>query len=331
MSISWEKGKDGFAVAITSNPKQKLWNNKILYCNPNGENPIKTKKEINENDVSKLIGSRVKNRISVIREIYNALKNNSNYENDNSQFQNDYETLKKSLVESNLVNLPADTKFELMPLRKQDQVEGNHRSTLFISGMAGSGKTYFAKNYILLYSEMYPTNKIFFISQQNKDNDPSLKEIRTLMTQLSIEDLMNETEPINWESFTNSPCLVFFDDVDGFPNEKLKRGGMSPMKTVMTLINDLLNNGRKFGISVVVSSHDLNKSHKMETIMKESEYFVLYPQGIMMYNLTYFGQKYLGFEKNQIKEMKENKSRWISIRRKTPILEITEYTARILK
>ena len=331
MSLSWEKGKDGFAIAITTAAHSKLWNNKLLYCNPHGENSVKYKRLITEADISKVVGSRIKQRTTVIKRMHEALKNGEEYEDDVPKNAEAFEKLKNMMVESNTVVLPPDVKFEPLPLRPQDVKDGNLRNTLFISGMAGSGKTYLAKQYILLYAEMYPENKIFFISQQDKDNDPSLAEVRNLMTQISIEDIMDEREPITWESFIGKPCLVFGDDLDGFSTEKPKKGGISPMKAVMNIINDLLNNGRKFGVSLIISSHDLNKAHKNETILKECEYFCLYPQGIMLYTLDYFGRKYLGFSKEQIKEMKDNKSRWVIMRRKVPMIMLTEFDCKILK
>ena len=329
MSLSWEKGTDGLAIAITSS-KSKLWNNKILFLNDDNKG-IKTKKLLSKDEVSKYVGSKVKDRNKVITKLFNALEKNEAFNDTNEELNIIYETLKRKSGEQDAVILPPDSKFELLPLRPQDIKDGNQRTTLFVSGMAGSGKTYLCKQFIMLYSEMYPTNKIYFISQQDKDNDPSLKEVRGMMEQISIEDIMNEEQPITWESFISKPCLTFFDDYDGFPTEKVKRGGTSQFKKVQSLIDDLLRNGRKFGISVLISSHDLNKTNKNETILKECEYFCIYPNGIMLYHLNYFGQKYLGLSKQQIKDIKADKSRWIILRRKFPILMLTEYECKIIK
>lgn len=333
MSLSWTKeSKNSFGLAITSSVS-KLWNNKILYLNDekNAETAIKTPKTFTKEEVSEYVPSRQKNRIKTIEKMTNALNSNTPYDETDEKLLEAYENLKKKYNDTNRVKVPEGVKLELLPLLPADAKNGNIRTTVFVSGMAGSGKTYLCQNFIKLYNEMYETNKIYFISQQNKDLDPSLKEVKGIMEQISIEALMSQQEPITWESFTSKPCLVFFDDIDGLSSEKLSRkDDMSPFKKVLTLLNNILLNGRKFGISCLVSSHDLNKANKMETILKECEYICVFPKGLMLYHLTYFGTKYMGFSKKQVNEMKQDPSRWIIIRRMFPICILTEYECKIL-
>lgn len=178
---------------------------------------------------------------------------------------------------------------------------------------------------------MYPKNKIFFISQQDKNNDESLKEIRGLMEQITINDLMCEENPVTWESFISNPCLIFFDDYDSFDRHKGKKGVRSPFECVKSLIDNLLNNSRKFGVSVVVSSHDLYCAKKHETVLKESEYFCLFPEGILLDNLMYFCNKKLGLNKQTVTQIKNNHSRWCVIRRRVPMVLLTENGCELLK
>lgn len=331
MSLSWEKSENGFGIAIT-NSKSKLWNNKILYLNGrNDANQIKNAQNVSKDDVAKLINVRTKGRTKIIEEIHKALIENKIPENIDDKYLAIFETLKKKKENDNFIQLPPDTTFELLPLTPKDMKDGRYRSTLFVAGESGSGKTYLCKQYIMLYNEMFPKNKVYFISQQNKDNDESLKDIRGIMEQVSIQELMDEENEVTWESFTSSPCLVFFDDYGGFDKHKAKRGGKSPYECVQGLIDNLLNNARKFGVSVIVSSHDLYGARKHETVLKESEYFCLFPEGILYDNLMYFAHKKLGLNKDTVREIKDSRSRWAIIRRKTPMCMITEYGAEILK
>jgi SpoVK/Ycf46/Vps4 family AAA+-type ATPase len=307
-------------------------NNKILYLNGRDDKEaIKSKKTFTKDEISSYINVRDRGRIKMINNIHKALTSNEPLEDADEKTSIIYETLKKKEVENNFIELPPDSKFELMPLMPKDLKEGRYRSTLFVAGESGSGKTYLCKNYLLLYSEMYPKNKIYFISQQNKDNDESLKDVRGIMEQISIEELMDEENPITWETFIDKPCLVFFDDYDGFDKHKPRRGLRSPFETVKSLIDNLLNNSRKFGVSVIVSSHDLYGAKKHETVLKECEYFCLFPEGILYDNLLYFCHKKLGLNKANVDEIKQSRSRWCIIRRRVPMMILTEYGAKILK
>lgn len=331
MSLSWDKSENGFGVAIV-NSKSKLLNNKILYLNGRDDkNAITTKKTISKDEISKHINMRDKGRNKIIDKLYKHLSNGEPFADEDEKYTTLYETLKKRKDESNLIQLPPDSKFELTPLMPKDMKDGRFRSTLFVAGESGSGKTYFCKNYILLYSELYPKNKIYFISQQNKDNDESLKEIRGFMEQITIEELMDEENPITWESFSSNPCLVFFDDVDALDKRKVKKAGRSQFEACKSLMDNLLNNSRKFGVSIIISSHDLYGAKKHETVLKECEYFCLFPEGILFDNLMYFCNKKLGLNKETVTRIKENKSRWVVIRRKVSMMMLTEYNAEILK
>lgn len=331
MSLSWEKSENGFGLAIVSS-KSKLLNNKILYLNGRDDkNPITSNKSVSKDEISKHINMRDKGRHRIIDKLYKHLNSGEPFADEDEKYIKLYDTMKKQKDESNFIQLPPDSKFELTPLMPKDMKDGRYRSTLFVAGESGSGKTFLCKNYILLYSELYPKNKIYFISQQHLDEDESLKEVRGYMNQISIDDIMNEESPVTWESFKEKPCLVFFDDYDGFDKHKIKRGSKSPFECVKSLIDNLLNNTRKFGVSVIVSSHDLYGAKKHETVLKECEYFCLFPEGILFDNLMYFCNKKLGLNKETVTRIKQDRSRWCIIRRKVPMVLISEFGAEILK
>lgn len=331
MSLSYEDD-GGKPIAIVSSKSSKLMNNKVLYLNDKHSDKAVRKNGATIEMIDYVLHSKTKQRTKAIKKLYDALNNpDKDFEDDDDKIMTAYHALSKKSHNASIVDLPDDCKFELLPLMPSQRKNGELRDTVFISGMAGSGKTWFAKNFIILYSEMYPKNKIFFISQQDKDNDVSLKEIRNLMIQISIDDIMDELSPITWESFTDNPCLLFFDDYDGFSSKKDSKKKTSEIKAVMQLIDDVLRNGRKFSTSCIISSHDLNKAHKMETVLKECEYICIYPNGIMKYHLEYFCNKYLGLDKQQIQQIKKCGSRWVVLRRKYPIFMLTENRAEILE
>lgn len=338
MSLSWTKSKTSIGVAITTSKTLSL-SNKILYLNDDSferkEKPTEEKKlkEITKDDISKVLYSRIQNRKTIIDEIYNALHNNVEFKSDNAKAIQAYDSLKRTQqIKNDKIELPVGSEFELLPLMKEDLKDGNYRQTLFVSGMPNSGKSYFCKQYLLLYQEMYPKNKIFFISQQQLINDESLSEVKRYMEQIPIEDLLDTENPIDWESFTAHPCLVMFDDVDGLDKKPTKRGQKSTFQIVLDLMYNILANARKFGTFCLITNHDLNpRDGSTSKILKNVDYFVVFTRGILKHNLEYFGTKYLGLSKELLSEMKQSPSRWFAIRRSAPLFMLSQYDARILE
>lgn len=337
MSLSWNKSPDSIAVAIT-NSKDAKSNDKILYLSRSKTNENLEKKSLNGklHEIENLVlSSNIEKKTNAVKKIFKAFSEDVpafEFEDSDPVVIEVYKKILGRGIET-MIQLDNAT-FEFVPLMKKDLKDGNYRQSIFISGMAGSGKSYWLKRFVLLYHEEFPKNKIYFISQQNLKEDESLEEIWPFTTQITEKQLMGdkekEEEPLQWTDIPKH-SLILFDDYDGFPKKKKTKKDPSIYDVVHELLNNILMNGRKHYISVVASSHELNKAHKNETIMKEMDYFVLFPDGIMLYHLTYFGTRYLGLSKQKIKQIKNCKSRWVLIRRKVPMLELTEFTAQILK
>lgn len=337
MSLSWERNPQSIAVAITT-AKNKEHHNKILYLtNDIFERKDKTKKpivrDVTRDEISTLIPSRYKLRRKLIDDMYIAINSDAPFEHEDSHIIEIYEKLKDVRSKNNsIIDLPHGSEFELLPLMRQDFKDGFSRQTLFISGMQRSGKSFFVKKYIMLYNEIFPKNKIYFISQQKKDNDESLGEVKYLLDQIPLEDLMDKREPITWESFIDKPCLVIFDDYDGLEKKPEKKGEKAPYHAVLSLLSNILKNGGKFGTSCLVTTHETNaRDGSMSEIIKQVEYFVLFCKGMTKYNLEYFGTRYLGLGKRLLEEMRTSASRWYAVRRFTPMFVLSQYDARILE
>ena len=336
MSLSWIETPDSIAVAITSS-KQPKNNDKILYLSnsKSEEDPEKKSTGGILHEIERMVEySDIHKKQSTTKKIYQAYVDDVPVTAFQDPIPKVVEIYKKIATRpiNKMITLD-DGVFEFLPLMPKYLKEGNYRQSIFVCGMAGSGKTWWVKKYVLLYHEAYPKNKIYFISQQDLDDDESLTEIRPFVKQITVAQLIGDKdageEPLQWTDVPKN-SLVLFDDYDGFPDAKSKKEP-SLKKIVHVLLDDLLRNGRKHYISVIASSHELNKTHKNETVMKEMEYFVLFPDGIMLYHLNYFGTKYLGISKDKVKQIKTNKSRWVMIRRRVPMFELTEHTAQIVK
>ena len=57
------------------------------------------------------------------------------------------------------LNLPKDEVMQHLPYT--DKGKGNTRQVLYVSGASGSGKSYYASNYIKEYVKMFPKNTVY--------------------------------------------------------------------------------------------------------------------------------------------------------------------------
>lgn len=173
------------------------------------------------------------------------------------------------------------------------------RTTMYIFGSAGSGKSYFMASYLVEYNKTFKNNPVFLISEQ--DEDKAFDKL-DFVKRIDISDMASN--PIEWKEFIESPCCVVFDDIDSISNKKLSNA-------VELLRDQLLKNARKFGVSVISSSHEGCEGRKTKAVLNESKIIVFF---MMNYNrsLKYLLENYLGLNKEDIQKLKNSSktSRW---------------------
>ena len=167
------------------------------------------------------------------------------------------------------------------------------RTTMYVTGSAGSGKSYFVAKYTEEYHKTFKTNPIFLISEN--DNDPAF-DSKDYVKRIEISDMVEN--PLDWKEFAE--CMVIFDDIDSI---KGKLG-----KVVDDLRDKLLKNSRKFKVSVISTSHD-STGIKLKSVLNESKIIVFFMRN---YNrsLKYLLENYLGMNKQVVEKVKNSKSRW---------------------
>lgn len=355
MSLSWDKGKDGVPIAIT-NSKTPAHNDCILYLHADkslGVARDKKRWDADLHDVEKAVEkSRVRQKPRVVEKIFEALYDGvtaEEFEDKDDEVEDLYRTVCSKHTEATGVQLD-DATFNLLPVIPPFK-GGNYRQTIFLAALSGRGKSWWVKEYVLLYHEVYLKNRIFFISQGDMKDDESLKSVAGFMEQIdekqllglkanqklkgkkivtkkkktneglkSLDDSDSDNEELGWQDFPDH-CLVILDDYDGFKQ---------PMRRVVQeILDDILSLGRY--ISLIASSHNLNKSHCTDMLMKETQYFVLFPKGIPLYNLNYFCTRYLGFSKEKVRKIKRSNSRWIVVHPQTPSFELSQFSAQIIE
>jgi len=187
------------------------------------------------------------------------------------------------------------------------------RDVLYVCGMAGSGKSYFIKQYVVEYEKLYPKRPIYLFSLK-KEFDPSLKEIKKMKrVDIYHEDFLEEE--MDYDSFKES--LVIFDDIENIGDKYLK------MK-VRYILQQILQVGRQAKISVCYAVHEANNGHETKVILNECHSITLNVRNMGNVKLKYLLEGYFGFDKEQIQMFKNIESRMTTIVKTFPKVVIGE-------
>lgn len=186
--------------------------------------------------------------------------------------------------------------------------EDKERDTIYICGSAGSGKSYWTGKYCEEYYKRNKDNPIYLISEGSED--PALDNLKNLQ-RVKVDETLLE-DPIEWTEFND--CLVIFDDIDAYTG-KLK-------KFIYSLLDKLLKNARKNKVSVIMTSHSCT-GLELKAVLNESNVIVFFMKN---YNrsLKYLLESYVGLNKDGIKKLKANKSRWTAFVKTYPNVIIQE-------
>jgi len=214
----------------------------------------------------------------------------------------------------NEMELKDTEKFEPCPNTNKE------RDVLYIFGQSGSGKSFYVQMYAGNYRVLHPKNNIYVFSSLESDKG-GLDKIKGIKRIKLDADFINDAI-IPTADFTNS--LVIFDDVDNISDKKTKA-------VVWTYLNNMLQTGRHFSISVAMTFHVSAGGNQTKMILNEATSLTFFPTTIGGRNLKYICDSYLGMDKDQIKKLKKINSRWITIHKTYPKVILSEKNAFILK
>lgn len=190
------------------------------------------------------------------------------------------------------------------------------REVFYIAGMSGSGKSVFASKLIHNYKKLFPKNHVLLFS--NKPEDPALDKEKLFRIGLD-DDLM--TDQFDLEDLKNK--LIVFDDVEANKTKGIQ-------EELDRLRDMVLNQGRSYHISFIYISHLLNDGKKTRSIINESHKIVVFPRYTTFHSLAYCLERYLGFGKQDIKKLKELKSRFACISKFPAMSVVHEHGAYIV-
>jgi len=171
-----------------------------------------------------------------------------------------------------------DWKFQQVPNTKSE------REILYITGRSGSGKSTYTRMYLEQYKKKYKNNPIYMFSSLKEESLDSVKPQR-----FKIDDRLHQ-DPIQVEDLKDS--IVIFDDIDVISNRKIK-------EAVYNILNQVLEIGRHYKISCIVTNHLPTNGNWTRRILNESSCFVYFPassSGKIKYVLT----EYIDIDKKKL-------------------------------
>jgi hypothetical protein len=169
------------------------------------------------------------------------------------------------------------------------------RTTHYICGANGSGKSFYLASYIKdSFYKYFPKDyPIYLFSEKEED------EAFTGITMKKIKiDKELVTDPLNFNDFANS--LVIFDDVDAITGDI--------GKAIVELRDKILKNGRSIKISCIITNHTFTDGKYTKSMLNECECITFFFRN---YNrsLKYLLENYIGLNKDAINILKGAKSR----------------------
>jgi hypothetical protein len=301
----------GLGKSIASFVKSDVYNKEILYVDDNLDHKDKAlKKTIDDDEISFLLKKRNKTRrAQEIYKIKNAINKNIDLEDD------ELNKIKNKLLENNNQVIGKEIKIDNGFLQVIPPNETNKRQILYVCGASGSGKSYFSAKYCKAYKQLYPDRNIYIFSKL--DDDAVLDELDPI--RIDIDTIADEN--IELENYRNS--LIIFDDTDTI-SDKAQRKAINQIKA------DVLELGRHFNISAIITSHLITNYRESRTILNETHILVVYPKSGSSYQINYALKNYCGFGKEDLQKIFKIESRWVAVFKNYPMCVVYEKGAYIL-
>jgi len=196
------------------------------------------------------------------------------------------------------------------------------RSVSYIAGPSGSGKTTYAMNLVKKYHKVFPEKEFYLFSRTDYHNDPVYQGMR--INQVNInQDLLQH--PIDVEHELTGGSILLFDDCNTIQDDKLK-------KNIDKLMADIMEVGRKLDITIIITNHLVipNEKKIARTIMNEMQSLTVFPKSGSSQQIQYALKTYFGLNKNQIQQIIELPSRWVTIHKNYPMCVVYEHGCFIL-
>lgn len=209
------------------------------------------------------------------------------------------------------------SRYRIEPILDMD-----NRDISYIAGPSGSGKTSFAVMLIKRFLKVHPDKDFYLFSRTDYRTDPAFSKMR--INQVMIDGTL-VTDPIDITQELSDGCIVLFDDCNTIQDDKIK-------KSVDKLLSDILEVGRKLCIWTIITNHLVipNEKKIARTILNELHSLTVFPKSGSAQQISYVLKQYFGLSRQQIENIIQLPSRWVTIHKNYPMYVLYEKGAYIL-
>lgn len=188
---------------------------------------------------------------------------------------------------------------------------------LYISGLSGSGKSYFISLFLKHNPLKIKGAGIFLFSPVYDDKSLSTIKNLTHIDLLEVEAELKEELQLH---HIPPGSVLIFDDVESYPKK---------VRKLYTDFRDVcLERGRHDDISTITVSHNCMSGNSTKVSIRESQYWVLFRSNIR--DCKNILKIYGGLETKKINELVEIKSRWMFFKKTMPQYVVTEHSVMVL-
>jgi len=191
----------------------------------------------------------------------------------------------------------------------------NQRQAVYLCGAAGVGKTTTIIQYINEFHAKYPKAKILLFSSKNQD--AILDSMKYVERVKITEDMLVNQMTLAEISGRSKPVLTVWDDVEDFPTAKLT-------KEIERLLNEVLRNGRSYGIYAIYSHHQPCDYVKTRNLLFEATHVIIYPRRSGKESYNYLMEKKLHLNKKTIEIINKTYSNFVCIKKNVPQVVISD-------
>tara|TARA_R110002072_G_scaffold127076_1_gene264179 strand:+ start:5433 stop:6416 length:984 start_codon:yes stop_codon:yes gene_type:complete len=183
---------------------------------------------------------------------------------------------------------------------------------IYVPAPSGSGKSTFIGMYLSQLREKHPKRSIYIFSRV--EEDAPLDAFKNTF-RIPLQRATFEKEPLEIEKFKNG--ILIFDDIDTILDKPL-------VKYIRNFRDDVLETGRHYDITIISTSHIITNFMATRTLINEANAIVLFPKGSSFYAVSNFLERYMGFNRKQIRQVEKLDSRWIWLWKEYPKYAIYE-------
>jgi len=218
-----------------------------------------------------------------------------------------YHNAKDYVTESLKRHLNYGTDTNVFPVIEEDSYR------IFVSGLSGSGKSFFISEFI----KHNPVKKgagVFLFSPV--EDDKAMEKIKKLI-RVNLDEVEKELKKEFTIDDVPEGSVVIFDDVESFPKKTAKR--------YLELRDIFLERGRHRSVSTITVSHNATNGNTTKASIRESQYWVLFPKHNARDTRNIL-KTYGGLEKHQIDEICDMKTRWCFYHKSIPRYAVGQHS-----